>query len=628
MDTYLPTQLQEYVHKSRYAKWLQTESRRESWVETIDRYISFFENKFPHYPSNIIRKAILNQEVAPSMRALMTAGPALERDPIAGYNCSFTAIDHIRTFDEIFYILMCGVGVGFSVERQYVALLPKVAETFVRTNIVIDVRDSKGGWANGLRELIALLYSGSIPDWDVYKVRPSGAKLKTFGGRASGPKPLVDLFKFTVNLFKGAAGRRLTSIECHDLVCKIADSVVVGGVRRSALISLSNLSDDRMRNAKNGQWWIDNPQRTLANNSVAYTERPQMDLFIKEWLTLVESKSGERGVFNREAMQKKAKLIGRRDATKIVGINPCAEIALRSAGLCNLSEVVIRPTDTLDVLKEKVCIATIMGTYQSLLTEFRYVRSIWKKNQEEERLLGVSLTGIMDHPVLSQVTLEAIDWLNTLRQVAIDTNKKWATLLGINPAVAITCVKPSGTVSQLVDSASGIHPRYSKYYTRTVRADKKDPLSLLMREQGFPVEDCQTRPETTDVFSFPVQCPEYSVMRDAMTALQQLQHYLMFQTHWAEHNVSQTIYVREHEWLEVGAWVYKHFDSISGLSFLPYSDHIYPQAPYTECSKLEYEVLLSKMPAFDWDALSSFEKEDMTTNTKELACSSGVCDIL
>ena len=640
----LPTPLQEYIHKSRYARWREGDQRREKWNETVQRYVNYFSQKFPHYPSQEIYEAIFNLKAMPSMRALMTAGPALERDPMAGFNCSFVAIDDPRAFDEVLYILMCGTGVGFSVERQFIAKLPVIGlsigfntdgkpviesnDHLIPINHTIVVKDSKGGWANAYKELLAHLYAGHIPSWDVSKVRQAGAKLKVFGGRASGPQPLIDLFKFTVETFKGAVGRKLTSIECHDLVCKIADIVVVGGVRRSALISLSNLSDDRMRGAKNGQWWINDPQRALANNSAAYTERPGMELFMKEWLSLIESKSGERGLFNRQAAINKAIESGRRDHTKIIGTNPCAEITLRSAGLCNLSEVVIRHDDTLETLKEKVRIATIMGTYQSMLTDFRHVRALWKRNQEEERLLGVSLTGIMDHPVLSQTSDEAIAWLKEMKATAIATNKEWAEKLGINQSAAITTVKPSGTVSQLVDSASGIHARYSKYYVRTVRADKKDPLAKLMREQGFPVEDCVIKPSTTDVFSFPVKGPDIAVFRNDRTALEQLEHYLMVQSHWTEHNVSITVYVKDPEWMGVGDWVYRNFDKIAGVSFLPHSDHSYQQAPYTECSQYDYYTLLNQMPAFDWAALSHFEKDDATVNVRELACTSGVCEIL
>lgn len=643
-EKHLPTPLQEYVHKSRYARWKEDKQRRESWEETVQRYVNFFTNKFPHYPTQQIYESIVSLKTMPSMRALMTAGPALERDPMAGYNCSFIAVDDVRAFDEILYILMCGTGVGFSVERQFIAKLPIVGATVVigEDNIphvstvdslrpideVIVVKDSKGGWSNALRQLLQHLYAGHLPSWDVSKIRPAGAKLKTFGGRASGPQPLVDLFQFAVDTFKGAIGRKLTSIECHDLVCKIADIVVVGGVRRSALISLSNLSDDRMRGAKNGQWWVNDPQRALANNSAAYTERPGMELFMKEWLSLIESKSGERGIFNRQAAINKAIETGRRDHTKIVGVNPCAEITLRSAGVCNLSEVVIRKDDSLDSLLAKVEVATIIGTYQSMLTDFRHVRSLWRKNQEEERLLGVSLTGIMDHPILSLPTAVAAEWLQIMKNHAIATNKMWAEKLGINPAAAITTVKPSGTVSQLVDSASGIHPRYSEYYIRTVRADKKDPLAQLMRDQGFPVEDDVMKPTSGDVFSFPVQAPSHAVFRNDRTALEQLEHYLMLQKNWSEHNVSITVYVKDHEWMGVGDWVYRHFDEIAGVSFLPHSDHSYKQAPYQECTKEEYEALLAQMPEFDWAQLALLESDDGTVNTKELACTAGVCEIL
>lgn len=643
-SVFLPTPLQEYVHKSRYARWLETKQRRENWDETVQRYVDYF-SKFPHYPKEEIYKAIFGLETMPSMRALMTAGRALDRDPMAGYNCSFVAIDHIRAFDEILYILMCGTGVGFSVERQFIAKLPIVGakvvmdengkptadsvEELTPIDGTILVKDSKGGWATAFHQLLSNLYSGYIPKWDVSKVRPAGAKLKTFGGRASGPQPLVDLFNFAIATFKGAVGRRLTSIECHDLVCKIADIVVVGGVRRSALISLSNLSDDRMRVAKSGNWYPLDPQRALANNSAVYTERPQAEIFIKEWSALIESRSGERGIFNRQAAIQKAITIGRRDHTKIVGTNPCAEISLRNKGVCNLSEAVVRAEDSLPALMEKVRIAVIIGTYQSLLVNFRHVRDDWRKNQEEERLLGVSLTGIMDHPVLNQVSDLSRQWLDALREHAIATNLIWSKLLGIRKSVAITTVKPSGTVSQLVNAASGKHERYSEYYVRTVRGDKKDPLTQLMIAQGFPYEDAHGKEYSTAVFSFPVKSPDGAVTRNDRTAIQQLEHYLMFQDHWSEHNVSNTINVRDAEWMEVGAWVYKHFDKLAGVSFMPHSDHTYRQAPYQECTKEEYEALLARMPAFNWDELSLFERDDSTINMKELACTAGgSCELL
>lgn len=628
-NTYLPTQLQQYIHLSRYARWIDSENRRETWEETVSRYVAFFQAKHPEtYPAEQIKDAILNLKTMPSMRALMTAGKALDRDNVAGFNCSYIAVDHPKAFDEALYILMCGTGLGFSVERQYIANLPEVADSFYRTESVIVVADSKVGWASAYRELITLLYSGQIPKWDVSKVRPSGARLKTFGGRASGPKPLEDLFRFTIDTFVKAAGRKLTSVECHDLVCKVADIVVVGGVRRSALISLSNLSDDRMRVAKSGQWWESNPQRALANNSAAYAEKPDIELFMKEWLSLIESKSGERGIFNRVSARKKAAESGRRDTSYDFGTNPCGEILLRSCGFCNLTEVVLRAEDTLEDILRKIETATIMGTYQSTLTNYRYLRPIWKKNAEDERLLGVSLTGIMDHPVLSKVTAEAKEWLLAMRTKAVDVNAEWAMKLGINQSVAITTVKPSGTVSQLVDSASGIHPRYAEYYIRTVRADKKDPLAVMMRDVGFPVEDDFMKPTTGDVFSFPVKGPAAGVFRNDMTAIEQLEHYLMFKQVWCEHNPSITVYVRDHEWLEVGAWVYRNFDDVGGVSFLPHTEHSYMQAPYTEVDEAAYLELLAKMPNVDWAVLQKYEKTDSTNSTKELACTAGVCEIL
>jgi ribonucleoside-diphosphate reductase alpha chain len=568
----------------------------------------------------------------PSMRALMTAGPALDKDNVAGFNCSYVAIDNVRTFDEIMYILMCGTGVGFSVERQYVDKLPEIAEKFHTTETVIKVRDSKIGWAKSYRELVAMLYAGQIPQFDMSLVRPAGAKLKTFGGRASGPDPLRDLFKFSIETFQKASGRKLTSIECHDIVCKIADVVVCGGVRRSALISLSNLSDIRMRDAKTGQWWDNNPQRSYANNSVAYTEKPDIGTFMKEWVSLYDSKSGERGIFNRVASQKMATRSGRRDGEYDFGTNPCSEIVLRNKQFCNLSEVVVRPDDTEETLKEKVEIATIFGTLQSTLSDFRYLTKQWKDNTEEERLLGVSLTGIMDHKILAgdifnQNALK--DMLINLKEHSIKTNKKWAEMLGVNQATAITCVKPSGTVSQLVDSASGIHPRYSPYYLRTVRADKKDPLCDMMLDKGFYGEDDVMKPNDTKVIYFPMKSPTSSIMRDAKSAIEQLEIWKMYQLHWCEHKPSITVYVKEEEWLQVGAWVYENFDVMSGVSFLPHSDHSYKQAPYQEVDKKTYEEWLAKTPRnINWMDLTNYEKEDTTTSSKELACTAGACEIV
>jgi ribonucleoside-diphosphate reductase alpha chain len=633
----LPTQYQQFIHLSRYSRFRDELGRRETWIETVDRYFDFFVNHLKTNQSYNINKdlvtelktAVLNLEIMPSMRALMTAGEALKRDNVAGYNCSYVTVSRVRAFDEILYILLCGTGVGFSVERQYVEKLPTIAEEFTNSETTIVVQDSKAGWAKAYRELVSLLIGGQIPKWDVSKVRASGARLKTFGGRASGPGPLEDLFRFTIDTFKKAAGRKLTSIECHDVVCKIAEVVVVGGVRRSALISLSNLTDERMRDAKSGAWWNENPQRGLANNSVAYKERPDIGIFMEEWVSLYKSKSGERGIFNREACKKTVEKLGdRRDASYEFGTNPCSEIILRDREFCNLTEVIVRHDDTEESLSRKTRLATILGTFQASLTYFPYLSSEWKNNCDEEALLGVSLTGIMDNQMMGTVCPETEDMLKRVKQVAIDTNKKFAKEIGINAAAAITCVKPSGTVSQLVDAASGIHPRHNNYYIRTVRADKKDPLCKLMIDNGFPYEACVMKPDTTMVFSFPMKA-EGSRTRNSFTAIQHLDAWLMYQRNWCEHKPSITVTVKEHEWMEVGAWVYNHFDEISGISFLPHSDHSYRQAPYQDCSKEEYEKVLVSMPIdFDWSKLTSYEKTDSTVGTQTFACSGDKCELV
>jgi len=636
-DIKLPTLYQEFIHLSRYSRWLESEKRRETWQETVKRYFDFFQNhlktkqKFILTPElrNELEAAVVNLEIMPSMRALMTAGEALDRDNTAGYNCSYVAVNRVRAFDEILYILMCGTGVGFSVERQYVEKLPTIAEEFTNSETTIVVQDSKAGWAKGYRELVSLLIGGQIPKWDVSKIRPAGARLKTFGGRASGPGPLEDLFRFTTDTFKKASGRKLTSIECHDIVCKIAEVVVVGGVRRSALISLSNLTDERMRDAKSGAWWNENPQRALANNSVAYKEKPDMGIFMEEWLSLYKSKSGERGIFNRDACKKTvAKLGDRRDTNYDFGTNPCSEIILRDREFCNLTEVVVRADDTPETLARKVRLATILGTWQASLTNFPYLSSEWNKNCEEEALLGVSLTGIMDNKLMYNVGSDLESLLSKLKSEAVVMNKEWAKRLGINPAAAITCVKPSGTVSQLVDAASGIHARHSEHYIRTVRADQKDPICKFMVDLGFIHEPCVMKPEHTMLFSFPMKA-EGSVTRNDMSAIEQLELWLVYQRNWCEHKPSVTITVKENEWMEVGAWVYKHFDEISGISFLPHSDHSYRQAPYQDCSKEQYQEMLDKLPKnVDWTQLKKYEKEDNTAGTQTYACSGDKCEIV
>ena len=638
-NNYFPTSYQEFIHLSRYSRWLPDKERRETWDETVARYFDFFtehlkdlhEFKLTKELRDELEEAVLSLKIMPSMRCIMTAGEALKRENIAGYNCSYIAIDRVQSFDEILYVLMNGTGVGFSVERQYVSQLPVIAEDFNPSDTVIVVADSKLGWARAFKELLGMLYIGQIPRWDTSKVRPAGAPLKTFGGRASGPEPLEALFNFSVNIFRNASGRKLSSVECHDIVCKIADIVVVGGVRRSALISLSNVSDDRMRAAKSGQWWTTEPQRALANNSACYTEKPDIGVFMDEWKSLYESKSGERGIFNRESAVKMAEQNGRRNTTDYeFGTNPCSEIILRNRQFCNLSEVVVRVTDTRTSLLNKVRLATILGTFQSTLVNFKYVSKAWKKNCEEERLLGVSLTGIMDSEKTNgkspRQTLPAL--LQDLKNEAIKTNAEFAKKIGIQQSVAITCVKPSGTVSQLVDAASGIHARHNPYYVRTIRGDKKDPLTRMMIDIGFPVEDDQTNPSHTSVFSFPMKVDGSAVFRTDLSAIEQLELWLIYQKYWCEHKPSITVSVKEKEWLEVGAWVYEHFDYMSGVSFLPFSEHTYKQAPYQDIQKDEYELLIKEMPKkVEWSKLSDYEKTDMTIASQELACSGGFCEI-
>ena len=645
----LPTTYQEYIHLSRYARWDYNQGRRETWDETVERYFNFFtewleekhEYKLENGEKTELENVVKDLGVMPSMRCLMTAGPALKKENTAGYNCSYVKVDNQRSFDEILYVLMNGTGVGFSVEEEYTTQLPVIPDELYDTDTVIVVADSKLGWAKAFKELISLLYGGHIPKWDVSKVRPAGSPLKTFGGRASGPEPLVDLFNFTINTFKNATGRKLKQIECHDIVCKTAEIVVVGGVRRSALISLSDLNDREMRFAKSGQWWEQNVQRALANNSVNYKEKPDVGTFMREWLSLYDSKSGERGIYNSMSAKRTVERINgryrdgsgdyirRRDPREDFGTNPCSEIILRSREFCNLSEVVIRRNDTRESLKAKVKHATILGTFQSTLTEFKYLSREWKRNCDEERLLGVSLTGIMDNPLTNGSKGKLDELLEELRDVAYETNKEWAEKLGIPTSAAITCVKPSGTVSQLVDSASGIHARHNPYYIRTVRADNKDPLCKLMQEMGFPNEPDVTKPDHTTVFSFPMKSPNGAVCRTDMTALEQLNLWKTYADSWCEHKPSVTITVKEQEWVDVASWVYENFDSISGISFLPFSEHVYRQAPYQDCTEEEYKEALKTMPKnVDWAELSKYESQDYTVASQELACAAGGCEVI
>jgi len=636
-DGFISDPYKNFIHISRYARWLEDQQRRENWVETVERYISFMKKHLVtnhRYSStdgifNEIKTAILEHDIMPSMRALMTAGNAAEIEHVALYNCSFIAIDSLRAFDEAMYILMNGTGVGFSVEQEYIKNLPVIADEFEQTETTIVVEDSKIGWAKAYKELISLLVNGQIPKWDMHKVRPAGARLKTFGGRASGPEPLKELFRFTVQIFKGAKGRRLKSIEAHDLMCKIGEVVVVGGVRRSALISLSNLDDFEMAKAKSGQWWESQSQRSLANNSAVYYSKPNTAQFLREWRNLYESKSGERGIYNADSVKKHLEKFGRRDSTKSFGTNPCAEIILRSLQFCNLTEVVIKEYDTEETLMNKIRLATLLGTWQSSLTNFKYIRKSWKNNCEEERLLGVSLTGIYGNQFMSTNSSELVSRLTRMREYAVEVNTQEAEKIGIEPSAAITCVKPSGTVSQLVGVSSGIHPWYSKYYIRTVRADNKDPLTAFLKASGIPNEPDVMKPENTTVFSFPVKAPENVVTSKEITAIQHLELWKTYREHWSEHNPSVTIQVGEDEWMDVGAWVYKNFDNIGGVSFLPKSEHTYRQAPYQEISKEQYEEMVKNFPKeISWKDFSLFETEDGTTGAQELACTSGACEIV
>lgn len=679
MERMLKGDYEQYIHASRYARWMDHSGRRETWHETVWRYLNFWVDRgqLTDKDALMIFPYIADTKVMPSMRCMMTAGTALTKDNVAGYNCSYLALDNPIAFDEAMYVLMCGTGVGFSCERQYVSQLPVVMLPDERAAIlrdewdnddpdimqlldsldntwlftlyepekfkgvhphelssldgnVIRVADSKYGWASALRILLCNLWNANFDiEWDVSQIRPAGARLQTFGGRASGPEPLVQLFKFAVAMFKEANGRKLSSIECHDLMCKVADVVVVGGVRRSALISLSNLTDRRMAKAKSGEWWNDDPQRALANNSIAYTERPDMDAFMQEWYNLYGSKSGERGVFNRIAAEVQAARNGRRSTYLHYGTNPCSEIILRNKQFCNLSEVVVREDDTVETLADKVWVATILGTLQASLTDFVYLSDEWRVNTETEALLGVSLTGIEDNALLNGSTglISLPIVLEELKGVAIDTNKSWADKLGINQSAAITCVKPSGTVSQLVDSASGIHPRYARYYIRSVRQDNKDPITQFLKDQGVPYEPCVMKPDSTTVFYFPKSAPESATLRDDRSAIDQLELWKVYQEYWCEHKPSITVYVREHEWMEVGAWVWKHFDTVSGVSFLPHSNHTYQQAPYQEIDEATYRQMVKDMPVIDWSKLAGYETEDFMEGVKTFACTGGVCEI-
>ena len=635
MTQYTMSPYNTFIAKSRYSRYLDDKGRREHWSETVARYFDFMTEHLktkqnytlPPELRKELETAVVNLEVVPSMRAVMTAGPALERQNVAAFNCSYLPIDDPKAFDEAMYILLCGTGVGFSVEQQYVSKLPEVPEQLFASQTTIVVSDSKEGWAKSLRQLIALLYSGEVPRYDLSKVRPAGARLKVFGGRASGPGPLEELFKFTIAKFRGAVGRRLSSIECHDILCKIGEVVVVGGVRRSAMISLSDLSDDKMAHAKAGNWWDGQGQRALANNSATYAETPSIGQFMREWTSIYESHSGERGIFNREASQKQAAKNGRRDETYAFGTNPCSEIILRPYQFCNLSSCIVRSYDTVSTLENKVRLATILGTFQASLTDFPYLRKIWEKNTKEEALLGVSMTGICDNELLNNPDDEDLPArLERLRDVAITTNIEFAAAIGINQSVAVTAIKPEGTVSQLCSTASGIHPQHSKYYIRRVRADNKDPLTQFMLSSGFVGEPCYLKPDSTTVFSFPVKVDDGGLLREDLTAIQHLRLWLLFQRHYCEHKPSVTISVREDEWMDVGAWVYRHFDEVTGVSFLPMDGGTYKQAPYEDCDEETYNKLKALVPnAVDWENFKEYD--DNVEGAQTLSCTAGGCEI-
>lgn len=633
----LPTDYQNLIHVTRYSRWSDEAMRRETWDETTKRCVNFWlaRGLINNTIYNELYDSIYGLQVMPSMRCMMTAGEALARDNVAGYNCAFLSISDVASFAEMMYILMCGTGVGFSVERQYTNKLPELPSELHNSRTTIVVGDDRIAWARGFQMLLNCLYLGEIPQWDLSELRPAGSRLKTFGGRSSGPGPLEDLFKFTTSVFRRAVDddrRRLTSVECHDICCKIGEVVVSGGVRRSALISLSNLSDDRMRMAKSGNWYDATPWRALANNSATYTERPDSSIFIDEWRSLIQSKSGERGIYNVRAAQRQAARSGRRRTDFHFGTNPCSEIILRDMQFCNLSEIVARPADSLDNLLDKARLATIIGTLQSTLTDFRFLRTDWKRNCEEERLLGVSLTGITDHPVLNGGNGTAVlaDWLEEIKDVCIATNREWADSLGINRSTAITCVKPSGTVSQLVNSASGIHTRYARYYIRRVTLDTKDPVCQMLKDSGFPGKPASSQHDRSWLFEFPMKSPDTCLTRHDLSALEQLELWMVYQEHWCEHKPSCTIYVKDSEWMDVGAWVYRNFDKISGLSFLPSIDGetIYAGVtPYEEIDEQTYEQLKAVLPKIDWSLLLKYETTDETTSSRELACTAQSCEI-
>ncbi len=629
---YFHNDLAEFVYYRTYSRWVEAEDRRETWIETVDRYMSFMaenlKDKLSEKEYTEIRNFILEHKSVPSMRLLQFAGKAARTTNVCAYNCSFIAPTLLQDFGEIAYILMCGTGVGFSVEYQTVETLPQIKRQTgtMLTDYIIE--DSKEGWADAIVYGMQTWYDGKDVRFDYSKIRPAGSRLKTMGGRASGPGPLRDLMDFMRNRILARQGRRLKTIDVHDVICKIGEVVVAGGVRRSALISLSDLDDQEMRNSKIGTFYYHSPQRSMANNSAIYNSKPTPEEFMEEWLALMKSGTGERGIFNRGSLRdqlpaRRVELVD--EGLNIMGTNPCGEIILQSKQFCNLTEVIARPEDTEATLMEKIRVATILGTYQATLTNFPYLSKDWQQNCRTERLLGVSITGQWDCPAVRESAM-----LQKLKTKAQEVNQEYAKRFGINPSTCITCVKPSGNTSQTTDSSSGLHPRYSPYYLRRVRISATDPLFHMLRDQKVPYypEVGQTMENaTTFVVEFPIKSPDGAICRNDITALEQLEYWKNVKESYTEHNPSVTVYVGEQEWFEVGNWVYKNWDIVGGISFLPRSNHAYALAPYQEITKEEYEAARANFPQLDFSDLVLYEKSDETENKREIACAGGACEL-
>lgn len=627
------TPYQDFIFYRTYSRWNDDLGRRETWQETVDRYMSFMRKNvgdkltFEEYQE--IREAILKHEVMPSMRLMWGAGGPTARCNVSAYNCSYLAIKELRDFAETLYLLCSGTGVGFSVEKAAVDQLPVVQPQKGVPSKYFVIDDSKEGWAEALHDCLHALFNGEDAIFDFSQIRPAGARLKTMGGRAAGPQPLMDLLEFTKEVVLARQGKKLRPIDVHDIMTKIGEIVVAGGVRRSAMISLSDLEDAEVQHAKDGRFWEHSAHRALANNSAVYKQKPTREEFLSEWDALRKSGSGERGIFNRGSLTEQVPARRLFEWNGVVpalaGTNPCGEIVLKDKQFCNLTEIVARAEDTEETLLKKARIATILGTYQSTLTDFKFLSSEWKRNCEDERLLGVSITGQWDSPAVRDEQV-----LTRMKHVAQDTNSEYAKRFGINPSTAITCVKPSGTVGQLVNASPGLHARYSEYYLKRVRISVTDPLFKMLRDLGVPSHPEVGQGESTAntfVLDFPIASPQGAVTADKLSAIAQLEHWLMMKRSWTEHNPSCTIYIKDGEWEQVRDWIYEHWDLVGGLSFLPYEDHVYELAPYTPISKEEYEKLASLFPKIDFSVLTRYEKDDETTGAQELACVAGGCEL-